>query len=158
MDGTMVCTVCGRVGCEYSNQQLKRMRTSGVVAVCIDCCMAKQATRSVGKSAWLEAATAEVTADAHPLRPRVFLEDPQSLYLLDWVVPAGGIPLQEEKECQATSIAPARCAHSQLVISDRQPNEQCKSRNVGWAEGVRTAVVVDNQREAAGMRGSSCAI
>ena len=79
----MMCTVCGRTDQPYSNRQLKRMRTGGAVAVCIDCCTAKQAARSVGKSAWLEVATAEVTADAHPLRPRVFLEDPQSLYLLD---------------------------------------------------------------------------
>ena len=57
MDGTMMCTVCGRTDQPYSNRQLKRMRTGGAVAVCIDCCTAKQAARSVGKSARLEAAS-----------------------------------------------------------------------------------------------------
>ena len=39
----MMCTVCGRTDQPYSNRQLKRMRTGGAVAVCIDCCTAKQA-------------------------------------------------------------------------------------------------------------------
>ena len=113
----MMCTVCGRTDQPYSNRQLKRMRTGGAVAVCKDCCTAKQAARSVGKSARLEAATAEVTADAHPLRPRVFLEDPQSLYLLDWVVPAGGIPLGEPV---TITLDGGGVQHVQLALTGRR--------------------------------------
>lgn len=92
----MWCACCCRETASFSKKQM-RLVWGGGSARCKTCVAAAEAAKREeerrAKQRRLDAAAADVERDASPQRPRLFLADAKSPYLVEVEVPADGVPV-----------------------------------------------------------------